>query len=159
MQTVRHEWTDPDAAKCRKPAETEALQVLEAMQHGLVVVTTPVGVEGIAAPEDFPGYVVETGGEDWLTLSEFHKRSCLVDSAGCGGIRQGHCGSLEGPIQMGGVACTLPFLASCRRRQSLDTLLEEPRWRRLAGMKHGVRHLLVWSGAAAACSSASWGTL
>eukprot|EP00439_Symbiodinium_sp_Y106_P069828 s239_g12.t1 len=39
-------------------------KVLEAMQHGLVVVTTPVGVEGIAAPEDFPGYVVETGGED-----------------------------------------------------------------------------------------------
>ncbi|CAE7449890.1 unnamed protein product [Symbiodinium pilosum] len=39
-------------------------KVLEAMQHGLVVVTTPVGVEGIAPPDEFPGYVVETGAED-----------------------------------------------------------------------------------------------
>ena len=34
------------------------------MQHGLVVVTTPVGVEGIAPPDEFPGYVVETGAEE-----------------------------------------------------------------------------------------------
>ncbi|CAE7694237.1 ALKBH8 [Symbiodinium sp. CCMP2456] len=45
-------------------------KVLEAMQHGLVVVTTPVGVEGIAAPDDFPGYVVETGGEDAEAFAE-----------------------------------------------------------------------------------------
>ena len=101
--------TDPDAAKCRKPAETQALQVLEAMQHGLVVVTTPVGVEGIAAPDDFPGYVVETGGEDWMTLSEFRtgRRSRELTQTGRGGIRRGHRESLEGPGPMGGGACKL----------------------------------------------------
>ncbi|CAE7353080.1 ALKBH8 [Symbiodinium natans] len=45
-------------------------KVLEAMQHGLVVVTTPVGVEGIASPESFPGYVVQTGGEDAGAFAE-----------------------------------------------------------------------------------------
>lgn len=32
-------------------------KVLEALQHGLVVVTTAVGIEGIASAESFPGYV------------------------------------------------------------------------------------------------------
>ncbi|CAK9054564.1 Alkylated DNA repair protein ALKBH8 homolog (Alpha-ketoglutarate-dependent dioxygenase ALKBH8 homolog) (AtALKBH8) [Durusdinium trenchii] len=39
-------------------------KVLEAMLHGLVVVTTPVGIEGIAPEREFPGYVVQNGGED-----------------------------------------------------------------------------------------------
>lgn len=39
-------------------------KVLEAMLHGAVVVTTPVGVEGIASNTSFPGYVVERGAED-----------------------------------------------------------------------------------------------
>jgi len=39
-------------------------KVLEAMLHGAVVVTTPVGVEGIAGNTSFPGYVVERGAED-----------------------------------------------------------------------------------------------
>ena len=43
-------------------------EVLEAMLHGLVVVTTPVGVEGIASVEDFPGYVVQNGGEDHFLM-------------------------------------------------------------------------------------------
>ena len=42
-------------------------KVLEAMLHGAVVVTTPVGVEGIASNTSFPGYVVERGAEDTET--------------------------------------------------------------------------------------------
>ncbi|CAE8625112.1 unnamed protein product, partial [Polarella glacialis] len=39
-------------------------KLLESMQHGLVTVTTPVGIEGIASAETFPGYVVADGGEN-----------------------------------------------------------------------------------------------
>ncbi|CAJ1381455.1 unnamed protein product [Effrenium voratum] len=45
-------------------------KVLEAMLHGSIVVTTPVGVEGIADPEAFPGYVVDNGGEDAAAFAE-----------------------------------------------------------------------------------------
>eukprot|EP00931_Biecheleriopsis_adriatica_P048034 TRINITY_DN27739_c0_g2_i1.p1 TRINITY_DN27739_c0_g2~~TRINITY_DN27739_c0_g2_i1.p1 ORF type:complete len:774 (+),score=163.82 TRINITY_DN27739_c0_g2_i1:22-2322(+) len=45
-------------------------KVLEAMQHGLVTVTTPVGVEGIAAPADFPGHVITNGGEDAAAFAD-----------------------------------------------------------------------------------------
>jgi len=42
------------------------LQVLEALQHGLVVVTTAVGIEGIASAESFPGYVATAQVRDGM---------------------------------------------------------------------------------------------
>eukprot|EP00930_Biecheleria_cincta_P028020 TRINITY_DN19562_c0_g1_i1.p1 TRINITY_DN19562_c0_g1~~TRINITY_DN19562_c0_g1_i1.p1 ORF type:complete len:680 (+),score=115.34 TRINITY_DN19562_c0_g1_i1:38-2041(+) len=45
-------------------------KVLEAMQHGLVVVTTPVGIEGISDMAGFPGYVVGNGGDDAAAFAE-----------------------------------------------------------------------------------------
>ena len=44
------------------------MQVLEALQHGLVVVTTAVGIEGIASAESFPGYVATAQVGDGMTF-------------------------------------------------------------------------------------------
>ena len=73
------------------------------MQHGLVVVTTPVGVEGIASPESFPGYVVQTGGEDtWFGEALWKGTAgCLVWSAqqDAGAFAEGIAEALRDPCR------------------------------------------------------------
>lgn len=39
-------------------------KLLDAFRSGLVAVTTPLGAEGISAPDDFPGYIVSDGAEN-----------------------------------------------------------------------------------------------
>eukprot|EP00913_Durusdinium_trenchii_P002649 g2452.t1 len=74
-------------------------KVLEAMLHGLVVVTTPVGIEGIAPEREFPGYDAQAFADVIVLALRDRHRWEVLQKVASGFIAEHFDESLDWSIQ------------------------------------------------------------